>query len=459
MKRQWFVCAGALAWSSAGLMACGDDTVLAPLDAGPDASTSTDTAGADTGLADGAETTDASLGGDADAAPPPPTRLLLSFNGFGGQAELVDFGLQSGVVDGRFIYPDSLGGMTVTTPSNAWLLEQGLDVVARLDPLQPWVVRSSWNVALDDYAADSGYSSPYSDPMAVVAGAGSKAYVLRYTRNLIAVIDTSSDVDGGAPLKTVDLSGQVQAGGDGYVEMTAGWFNPQNNLLYVLLSNIDRYNISSYLGCSNTSPTIVAIDTSTDQLVSLGGDAGADAGRGGIALPGFDPFGPAAMVYDPPNNRLLVLEDGCNQPASDGGSPGPLVRREVDAVSLTDGTATMLLDLTAKPFPAGLYYLDEHHVVVQLDTAYLWDPATTTLGPAIPNAPQAFDLDGRGNLVGISQVFGSDGGAAGWSITSVARDGGVTVLGSQDPFYVDGGDAGDLFANGYVAGAQLWPAR
>jgi hypothetical protein len=35
----------------------------------------------------------------------------------------------------------------------------------------------------------------------------------------------------------------------------------------------------------------------------------------------------------------------------------------------------------------------------------------------------------------------------------------VTVLGSQDPFYVDGGSAGDLFASGYVAGAQLWPAR
>jgi len=457
MKRQWLVCAGALVWSSAGLMACGDDTVLAPQDAGPDASTLADAAGTDTGLADGAEATDSSLGGDGDAAAPPPTRLLLSYNGFGGQAELVSFALASKSVDGRFVYPDSLGGMTVTTPTNPWLLEQGLDIVDRLDPLQPWVVRSSWNVALGDYAADAGYSSPYSDPMGVIVGAGSKAYVLRYTRNLIAVIDTSSVVDGGAPLKTIDLSGQLQAGGDGYVEMTAGWFNPANGWVYVLLSNIDRFNVSTYLGCSNTSPTIVAIDTSTDQLVSLGGDAGADAG-GGIVLPGFDPFGPTTMVYDPPNNRLLVLEDGCNQTTTDGGE-GALVRREIDALSFSDGSVTKLLDLTANPFPVGLYYIDQHHVIVQLDTAYMWDPATTTLGAAIPNAPQAFDVDGLGNLVGVSQTFGSDGGATGWSITSVSADGGVTVLGSQDPFYVDGGSAGDLFASGYVAGAQLWPAR
>jgi hypothetical protein len=460
MHRQWLLVVGALAWSAAGFVACGDDTEVAPLDGGTDASVLTDSSAPDSSSPDGAENTDSSQGGDADAAPPPPTRLLLSLNG-STQSELAAFGLQSRVVDGRLVYPDYIG-TTVITPSSPFLLEQGNDIVARLDPLQPWVTRSSWNVALNDYQADAGLSTSYSDPIAVVVGAGTKAYVLRYTRNLIAVIDTASDVDGGAPMKTIDLSSQVQAGGDGYVEMSAGWFDPANNYVYVLLANINRNN---YCGgycfyCSNTNPQIVAIDTATDQLVSLASDAGGDAGgTSGVALPGYNPaFGPTAMVYDPPNNRLLVLHNGCNPPTADGGA-GPVERREVDAFSLTDGTTKRLLDLTGSPFPTALFYADQHHVIVQLDTAYMWDPTTPTLGPAIPNAPQAFGLDGQGNLVGISQLFAADGGPGGWSITSVTpADGGVTVIGSQDPFYVDGGDAGDLFASGFVNGAQLWPA-
>ena len=37
---------------------------------------------------------------------------------------------------------------------------------------------------------DAGYAQAYSDPQAVIVGAGAQAYVLRYNRNLIGVIDT-----------------------------------------------------------------------------------------------------------------------------------------------------------------------------------------------------------------------------------------------------------------------------
>src|SRR5208283_2044162 len=120
-----------------------------------------------------------------------------------------------------------------------------------------------------------------------------------------------------------------------YVEMSAGYFDSTSNKAYVLLGNIDRFNVASdgYTQlCSTTYPTLVAIDTTTNAVVA---PPVGDAGTSGIALEGYNPaFGPSAMVYDPANNRLLVLESGCNVAESDGGI-GPVTRRGVEAVSLT----------------------------------------------------------------------------------------------------------------------------
>lgn len=439
----------ALAWSAAGVSACGDDTqVTTPVDAGADVTANDSGSGFDVAPVgddggDAGQGTDADA--DADAAPPPP-RLLLSYNG-ASQSELVAFGMQSKAVDGRLLYPGFIG-TTYVTPSAPWLLEQSNDVVARLHRQQPWVMSSSWNVAMNDLT-DAGYATPYSDPDAVVVGAGNKAYVLRYTRNLIAILDTSSQEDAGAPIGSIDLSGQVQANGDGYVEMSAGAYDPGTHRVYVLLANIDRFDVgcNGYCQlCADTTPTVVAIDTATDTLVDLNGQAPGV----GIALDGYDPgFGPGAMAFDPTGNRLLVLDTGCNQPA-DGGA-GPMVKREIEAVSLATGTTQKLLDLSANPsFPQALFYLDATHAIVQLDTAYWWDPTSSALGSAIPNAPDAFDLDPDENLVGLKARYDADGGFSGYDIVSVsAGDGGVTKLGA-DPFSLTGG---------FVGGVQLWPGR
>ena len=457
MKKSWigWGIAGvgvSMALGGAALAGCSssDNVSLPEGEAGVDgakAETSTSETGADTGPMDG---------GSAEAAPAAdaqsPSRLLLSFNG-SSQSEVVAFNLQSGTVDGFLTYAGDIG-TTAVTASSPWALEQGNDVVAQLNPKKPWQVQSSWNVALSDYAADAGYSSSYSDPMSVLA-AGNKTYVLRYTRNEIAVFDSSQVVDGGAPSSAIDLSSQLQAGGDGYVEMTAGYYDATTKRLYVLLGNIDRYDVAAdgYTQlCSTTAPTLVAIDTTTDTLVNL--NAGSDAGTMGWTLPGYDPYGQGAMVYDPPNNRLLVLQSGCNTAETDGGV-GPVVRREIDAISLATGAAQQLVDLTSAPFPTALYYVDAQHVIVQLDTAYPWNPSSTTLGAAIPNAPEAFSVDGNGNLVGITQPFEPDGGTGPWTVVSVnAADGGVTTLG-VNPFPAD--DAGGVGA-GFLGGAQLWPA-
>jgi hypothetical protein len=125
------------------------------------------------------------------------------------------------------------------------------------------------------------------------------------------------------------------------------------------------------------------------------------------------------------------------------------VKREVESVDLSTGTATELLDLTSQAFPGSLTYIDAHHAIVELDTAYQWDPTTTTLGAAIPNAPDAFVYDGVGNLLGVSGSYAADGGFEGYSVVSVTVPGGtVTTLGSN-PFTLTGG---------FLGGVALWPA-
>jgi hypothetical protein len=428
--------------------ACDDQgTIPLPLqDGGPDSSVASDgSTPFDAGMfVDSAAPPEG--GGDGGVAP--PSRLLLSYNG-SASSELVAFGMQSKAVDGRMTYEDYLGTAYVGSTA-PWLLEQSTDVVARLDAQQPWVVDSSWNVAMNDLT-DAGYAQSYSDPQAVIVNAGTQAYVLRYNRNLIGVINTSAAVDGGAPTSSIDLSGEVQAGGDGYVQPVAGVYVASQQRVYVLLGNINRNDVvdNGYdLLCASTTPTVVAIDTATNTLVDLN-----DAGPGhGWPLVGYNPIqGPGALAYDPAtgaSGRLLVLEAGCNTTATDGGV-GALVKREVESLDLAAGKATELLDLTSQQFPEGLTYIDASHAIVQLDTAYLWNPTTMTLGAAIPNAPDAFVYDGVGNLLGVTSSYAADGGFEGYAVVSVAVPGGaVTTLGSN-PFTLTGG---------FLGGVALWPA-
>jgi hypothetical protein len=450
--RKSFVCLAGLACCGVtAAVACDNQgTVALPYqDGGPDTSTGFDgSTPFDAGMfVDSAAPADG--GGDVtDAGPTPPSRLLLSYNG-SSSSELVAFGMQSNEVDGRMTYQDYLGTAYVGTTA-PWLLEQSTDIVAELEPQAPWMVESSWNVAMNDLT-DAGYAQPYSDPQAVIVGAGTQAYVLRYNRNLIAVINTATPVDGGVPTSSIDLTSEVQAGGDGYVQPIAGVYVAGQQRVYVLLGNINRNDVvnDGYdLLCSSTTPTIIAINTATNTLVDLNGSA---AGNG-WPLVGFSPaFGAGALAYDPStgaSGRLLVLDNGCYGTATDGGL-GALTKREVEQVDLGTGTATELLDLTAQQFPSGLTYIDAHHAIVQLDTAYLWDPTTTTLGAAIPNAPDEFVYDGVGNLLGVTSNYGADGGFEGYSVVSVAVPAGtVTMLGSN-PFSLTGG---------FLGGVSLWPA-
>ena len=441
MRSAWLWFVAPVCGAAGVVMACSDtgNIALPYQDGGPEAATPSDgstslDAGSD---GDAGVTTDAA--GDGEAGPPPPSRLLLTYNG-SATSELVAFGLASKKVDGSLTFGGTLG-TAYAGPTAPWLLEQEVDVVARLDAQQPWAIDASWNVAMNDLT-DAGYAESYSDPQAVVVGAGNKAYVLRYTRNLIGVLDTSQSPDGGVPTGSIDLSSELQAAGDGYVQPVAGVYVASQHRVYVVLGNVNRNNVADdgfVLECADTTPTVVAIDTNSGTLVDLNGSA---AGNG-WPLAGYDPvLGSGAIAYDPStgtNGRLLVLEAGCNDLAGDGGV-GALVKREVESMNLATGTTTELLDLTAADFPGGLAYIDAHHAIVLFyAAANAWDPTTTTLGVSIANAPQEAVYDGNGNLLGLNTDYEPDGGIAGYDVVSVSvGDGGVTTLGTN-PFTLTGG--------------------
>jgi hypothetical protein len=428
------VCA-ALVASVAGFVACSDEGTIAGGTPSGDAGTLPDASTTDSGV-DG--------GDDAPVDAGIRDRLLLSYNG-ASTSELVVFDLADKSVAGRLTYPGFIGA-TAAQGSEPFLLEQAVDVVARLDRAEPWIVRGSWDVKLND-RPDSG--TPYADPNAVLISAGNKAYVLRYTRNQIAIIDPSESADAGAPKGTIDLSSFVQPeDSDGIVEMTAGVYVPSKRLVYVLLANIDRNAVSLdgwTLFCTETRPSVIAIDVDTDKVVPLTG-GGKD---GALRLRGYSPTF-AAMSYDPASDRLLVVSSGCNQ-RLEGDDVGPLVQRGIEELSLFTGNANVLLDGTELGFPGAFVYVDAHRALVQFGgQTYVWDPAEPSLGAVLAKAPDVFTYDGAGNLLGLRTRYGDDGGVQGTDVVSVRiADGQSTTLGSN-PFSLP---------VGYVGGVELWPPR
>lgn len=465
--RSFIVVGSALSLSVAGFVACGgDDTIFSGDAGGKDAASGQDAAPdvtvddssggeaatdsatrVDTG-SDGAPTdtgADTSVR-DAGVEAAVPARLLLSYNA-STTSELVAFNIGTGQVDGRLTYPGFIGTTSTQSSNNPYLLEQANDVVGRLGHSSPWILESTWSVKLAD-RADGGAS--YSDPAAVLVGAGTKAYVLRYTRNQIAIVDTSQNADAGAPVGTIDLAGLLQTGDtDGTVEMTAGVYVPSKRLVYVVLGNINRNNVSTdgyTLLCSPTVSNVIAIDVDTDKVVKLNGGGA----NGALALVGTNPvFG--GLAYDAASDRLLILHAGCNTPA-DGGGAGAVVKRRVEELSLFTGETRMLFDATSKGFPSGFVFIDPQRAVLQFDftgfETYAWDPRDLALGAAITNAPDSFVYDGAGNLLGLSTSYLADGGIGGIDVLSVRiADGRKTKLGTN-PFSL---------AGGFVGGVDLWP--
>lgn len=403
--------------------ACSDDVTYGP-EAGPPKSDATIDQ----------STTDA--GGEASSA-----SLLMTYSAASG--ELVALDTTSKQI-GRLAMPGF--GVALRSGKDTFLLETGQDLVGRLDTSTYASIAASWNVALTD-AFDGGFA--YADPVQVIEVAANKAYVLRYNRNRIAIIDPSQSADAGAPISSIDLSSLVQSkDGDGAVDMTAAVFDSTRNRLYVALGNIDLTYTDPqgfFILCAGTQSTLIAIDTTNDTLVNLGG-----AGPGGgVVLGGYG----AQSSYlngvwlDSVGDRVVILSTGCNAPTTDGGK-GALSGRVVEAVDLKTNTTHTLLDANAQDYPGQFLYIDATHAYVQFgygafSTTYAWDPTTTALGAPLTTTPDVFDYDNAGHILGPQSTLAADGAAGPINVISVTlADGGVVQL-AQNPFLQSGGFIGN----------------
>jgi hypothetical protein len=378
-------------------------------------------------------------GGDAGSA----THVLVTYAGTTPGSTLVAVNLATKAVDGTLNSSDS-DVITVSNNASApFLLEQSEDQVVELEPAAPWKAEGSWSVAL---TADTGQSD--ADPVAVLVTSDSQAYVARYDSNQLDIINLSEAVDGGKAMGTFDLSTLVQTGDDdGLVDVQALVYVAATSRVYVVMANNAAYayvNDTPYTLCGTTKATVTAIDTTGNALVNLDG-----TGKGGsIELVGADP---TSVVYDPVGGRILVFEAGCSPAATtDGGTPGALQQAGVEAVDLSTSTSAMLLQSNSQGYPGNLVLIDSTHAVIGWSyptIAYVWDPTMTSLGAALPNAPQLFDYDGHGNLVGANINYG-DGGAGTTDIVSMSlATGDVTVL--QANVLTVG--------NSYIASVNTWP--
>jgi hypothetical protein len=443
-----FLVALVLSAPAAGLVVagCGDDEVFRAADAGTFEAGAVPEAGPSI-APDGGDGGPPSKCGNASGA---PQRLLLTINNT-GTSEVAAFNIADKKVDGRFAFGGRLG-QTSSLGSDPYVVEQANDLVARMDAKKPWEPLATWNVAGDDLV-DGG--DPNAQPIAVVVPDCDKGYVLRFNRNKIAVIDTNKVADGGAAESYLDLSSLLQPGdGDGLVDMTAAYYVASKKRIYVLLGNYDRTTVGPpdySLICKSTKASIVAIDATTGQLVSLGGTAPG----GGIALENYNPVVGTPMAYDAARDRLLVFQGGCNTDAG-GGAAGPLTKRAVEEVDLATGQVKTLVHLDDKGFPGSFVFADGNHAALTFffpNQAFFWDPSQTTLGPEIPGALDYVSHDGKGHVIGGRRGT-VDGGAVIDIISAPFPNGdagldaaSVQTLG-QNPFTANGG---------YLGGAEVWP--
>jgi hypothetical protein len=434
MKRFLF-CVGAIA-PFAVIWACGTETsVQVKVTPSPADATAVET-GADAGASKLAC-------GDASGLP----KRALVVQGLQDTSELAVVNLETGAVDGRLSFEGAYG-VTSSMGSDPYLLGGESDIVTRLDAREPWKAVARWNVRGDD-GQDGGL--PNANPVAVVQISCEKAYVLRFNRDRIAIVDPSAP-QGGVPSRYIDLSGLKAAGDAAEIEMTSAVYVPEQRRVYVLLANADLTKFvtsggTTKLLCSSLKPTIIAIDAETDQVVNLGGMGMG----GGIRLEGYNPPLGSPLVYDAEQNRLIVLHAGCNAELGDGGA-GDIIRRRVEQVSLSTGQVSTLLSLDSKTFPSSLAVASPQHAAVAFYfDGYLWDPRQTTLGAAISGGMDLIATDGRGAFVGTRQVYFDDGGTGPLEVVQVsAADAGDVKVVAQDPFSKKGG---------YVAGVEAFPPR
>ena len=165
----------------------------------------------------------------------------------------------------------------------------GGDNVQAIDPAQGYATR--WQCSVENG----------SNPHDIAFAAPDKAYVTRYERAALLIVDPTTGADcAGFVRGTIDLSSL--ADGDGLPEMDQAVV--VGGRLFVTLQRLDRRNFFRPTDHS----LIVVIDVATDTVV------------GSITLTGTNPFAESAgLTPDPATGTLLVTEVGEFGRVDDGG--------------------------------------------------------------------------------------------------------------------------------------------
>lgn len=371
----WTSCLAMLAATSA---ACGseDPDGNDPL---PGAGGSDDAGGSDPDGAGGA--------GGEDAE----TRRYALFVGsdFSTKAELAVIDLDADSVAGNLVFEDQ-DTMPYASGARGFALHRTDSSLDLLDEKAPWEVVHSIEMKEEGLATN---------PYAAVVAAGDTAYVVRYAHNTIRVVDLAT----GKSTGKVDLSGLLHPDDpDGFVDAMDGVYDAVSKRAYFLMGRIDQSDFSGpgpdYVSrCLSFGAAIVGVDTATNEIIDLNGDAPGEV----IELSGQNP---SALAADFASNRLIVVQAGCHLPAENEGDEALRDKRGIEAVSLDTGDSTWLYETTELDRLSYLLWLgpDKAYVGKGFPTQWhAWKPSEAKLGDLETSMPEHPLWDGK-RIVGLS---------------------------------------------------------
>lgn len=341
-------------------------------------------------------------GGEGGAAPLPPAswlnpqgvvvigpapsksdHLLVGTSDFvAGTGEVVSITLASGAVGDSSTYED--GDVTTTSSAGVgFALERTRDKVHLLDG-----GKISTTFDIKDLGKDN-------------APIDSKAYVPVLNQSLIVILDLSE----GKVSRRIDLSEfNAASDSDHSADIAEGVYDPGSKIAYFVLQRIDilSYDADGKLPCSDHPGLVVGIDTETDEVVDLNGDAEGKA----IEL---ELVNQRSLSINSDGTALYMLADGCFE-------KDKKTSRGVEVVDLTDGTTTVAYDASSDyesgDYLARLILTGGSDALLQsFDAEYTthWTKLEIggALGAELSDVPDAVSFDGK-DLIGV-QVTGTVG--------------------------------------------------
>ncbi|HYQ41060.1 MAG TPA: hypothetical protein VER11_03810 [Polyangiaceae bacterium] len=320
------------------------------------------------------------------------------------QGEVVSITLASGAVGDSAIYQDS--DLVATSSAGiGFAIERSNDKVHQLDGGK---ISKTFDLKAEG-TNDTAIAQ--------------KAYVPVLNQSLIVVLDLGE----GKVSHRIDLSDYNTSGdSDHSADIAAGVYDPSHHIAYFVLQRIDRLSInaaSNYqLRCTADRGLIVGIDTETDEVVDLNGNAKGKA----IELQHVNP---TSLSINADGSALYLLANGCFEGDTK-------IHQGVEVVDLTDGTSTIAYVATGNDYLASLIRtVGADALIESFDDAgakhwHKIDLSQGTLGAEIANVPSAPSFDGA-DLIGV-EVTGKVGKVVRYKIaTETSTEISATSWGGQ----------------------------